>query len=99
MIFNFLLNKTIMAWGIFKKIKNAFKKAGDFVKNKIIKPVINTAKKVINSDTTKKLINAGVKLAPVIGAGVSTAVSGNPAEGMKIGHVVQGIGNNLGYGR
>ena len=87
-----------MGWGIFKKIKNAFKKAGGFVKNKIITPVIKAAKNIIKSDTTKKLINTGVKLAPIIGAGISTAAGAGPAAGMKVGHVVQGIGNNLGYG-
>ena len=37
-----------MAWGLFKKIKNAFKKVTNFVKDKVIKPVVNTAKKIFN---------------------------------------------------
>lgn len=88
-----------MAWGIFKKIKNAFRKATNWVNNKIIKPVINTAKKVITPENIKKTIDFGVKVAPLIGAGVSTAVSGNPMPGLKAGHVAQGIGNNLGFGK
>lgn len=89
----------VMSWGIFKKIANAVKKAAKWTSSHIIKPVINTAKKVINSPITKKVIDTGMKLAPVIGAGISSAAGGSPAEGMKIGHVVQGIGNSLGYGR
>ena len=30
-----------MAWGLWNKIKNGFKKAGSFLKDKIIKPVVN----------------------------------------------------------
>ena len=29
-----------MAWGFWKKIKNAFKKAGQWIKNKVIQPVV-----------------------------------------------------------
>ena len=75
-----------MAWGIFKKIKNAFKKVGQGIK------------KVFQPETIKKILNTGVKLAPIIGAGISTAAGAGPAAGMKVGHVVQGIGNNLGFG-
>ena len=88
-----------MSWGVFKKIANAIKKVAKWSGSHVIKPVINTAKKVINSDVTKKLINTGVKLAPVIGGAISSATGGSPVEGMKIGHVVQGIGNGLGYGQ
>lgn len=87
-----------MAWGIFKKIKNAVKKATQWVRDKVIKPVIKTAEKVINSPTTKKLIDTGVKLAPVIGAGVGSAY-GNPQAGLVAGNTVQNIGNSLGYGK
>ena len=86
-----------MAWGIFKKIKNAFKKASNWVKDKVINPVVNTAKKIINSDTTKKLIDTGVRLAPTIGAGIG-ASQGNPQAGMAAGTTIQNIGKSLGYG-
>ena len=88
-----------MSWGIFKKIGQAFKKAAQWTRDKIIKPVIDTAKKVITPDNIKKVIDTGTKLAPLIGAGVSTAAGGDPITGFKAGHVVQGIGNNLGFGR
>ena len=85
-------------WGVFKKIKKALQDAGRFVKNKVIKPVINTGKKVLTADNIKKGIDLGTKLAPLIGAGVSSATSGNPMPGLKAGHIAQGIGNNLGFG-
>ena len=31
-----------MAWGLWNKIKQGFKKAGNFVKNKVLKPVVDT---------------------------------------------------------
>ena len=30
-----------MAWGLWNKIKQGFKKAGNFVKNKVLKPVVD----------------------------------------------------------
>ena len=87
-----------MAWGFFKKIKNAFKKAGDWVKNKVIKPVVNTAKKVFTPDNIKKIIDTGMKLAPAIGGAVAASQGAPPQAGMAIGKAVQGVGNNLGYG-
>lgn len=35
-----------MAWGFFNKIKKGLKKAFNFAKNKVIKPVVDIAKKV-----------------------------------------------------
>lgn len=86
-----------MAWGIFKKIKNAFKKAAQWTRDKVIKPAINFAKKVITPDNIKKAIDFGTKVAPLIGAGVGAA-GGNPIAGFKAGHAVQGLGNSLGFG-
>ena len=88
-----------MAWGLFKKIKNAVKKAAQWVRDKVIKPVINTVDKVIKSPTTKKLLDTGTKLAPVIATGISTATTGNPQMGYAIGSSIQNVGNALGYGR
>jgi hypothetical protein len=31
-----------MAWGLWNKIKNGFKKAGQWIKDKVIDPVVNT---------------------------------------------------------
>ena len=31
-----------MVWGLWNKIKQGFKKAGNFVKNKVLKPVVDT---------------------------------------------------------
>ena len=87
-----------MAWGFFKKIKNAFKKAGDWVKNKVIKPVVNTAKKVFTPDNIKKVIDTGMKLAPAIGGAVAASQGAPPQAGMAIGSTVQGVGKTLGFG-
>lgn len=87
-----------MGFGFFKKLKNAIKKASQWINSKVIKPVIKTAEKVIKSPTTKKFIDVGVKLAPVIGAGVGSAY-GNPQTGLVAGNTVQNIGNSLGYGK
>ena len=87
-----------MAWGFFKKIKNAFKKASDWVKDKVVKPAVNIVKKVIESPFTKKAVDTGVKLAPMIGAGIGGS-QGNPQAGLAIGNTVQNIGNSLGFGK
>ena len=84
-----------MAWGLFKKIRDGFKKAGRWVNNNVIKPAVNFVK---NPDNIKKIIDTGTKLAPLIGGAVSTGLGGNPMSRMKAGHVVQGIGNNFGFG-
>ena len=84
------------SWGFFKKIKEAFKKAGKWVKDKVIKPVADFGKKVFQK--AKPLVDTAVKLAPVIGAGVGAAY-GNPAAGAKVGSVVQGVGGALGLGK
>jgi len=76
-----------MGFGLFKKIKDALKSAGRFIKDKVLTP-----------DNVKKAIDLGTKLAPLIGGAVSTATSGNPMPGLKAGHIAQGIGNNLGFG-
>ena len=83
-----------MGWGIFKKIANAVKKAAQWTNRKIIKPAINVAKKVITPDNIKKAIDTGVKLAPLIGAGIG-AYQGNPQAGLAIGNTIQGFGNSL----
>ena len=44
-----------MGFGLFKKLKDAIKNAGKWVHNKVIKPVVNTAKKVVTPDNIKKL--------------------------------------------
>ena len=74
-----------MAWGIFKKIKNAFNKAKDWIRNngkKVIKPILNTA----------------IKLAPAIGTAIATSQGAPPATGNAIGSSIQSIGHSLGLG-
>ena len=60
-----------MAWGLWNKIKNGIKKAGSWIKDKIIKPVVNTVikpfKPVISAATTA--IN------PALGAAVTTGMN------------------------
>jgi len=46
-----------MGFGLFKKIEDALKSTGKWVHNKVIKPVINTAKKVVTPDNVKKAID------------------------------------------
>ena len=60
-----------MAWGLWNKIKNGFKKAAGWVKDKIIKPVVNTVVKPF------KPIISGVATAinPAVGAAVTTGMN------------------------
>lgn len=81
-----------MGFGLFKKIKDAFKNTGKWINNKIIKP----AKKLITPDNIKKVISTANNLAPLIGAGIASASGAPPTTGMQIGHTIQGIGNKLG---
>ena len=87
-----------MGFGIFKKIKEAVKKAGQWMKNKVIKPVINTGKKILKSDTFKTLVDTGMKLAPAISTAIASSQGAPPQAGFAIGSAVQGIGKTLGYG-
>ena len=73
-----------MAWGLFMKIKNALSKACQWVKNKVIKPVINTAKKVFTPENIKKVIDTGIKLAPAISIAVATSQGTPPQSGMTV---------------
>ena len=82
-----------MAWGFWNKIKNGFRSAGKWIKNKILTPLGRTIKKV-----GKPMLNTAVKLAPVIGTAVG-AKFGNPQMGAQIGSIVQNVGGALGYGK
>ena len=64
-------------WGIFKKIKNTVKKAAQWTKDKVNRPVNKTGEKLIKSGDVKKLIDTSIKLSPMIGGGISTAKKGN----------------------
>ena len=81
-----------MAWGFWNKIKNGFRSAGRWIKNKILTPLGRTIKKV-----GKPMLNTAVKLAPVIWTAVG-AKFGNPQMGAQIGSIVQNVGGALGYG-
>ena len=87
-----------MGFGLFKKIKDAVKKVAKWTNNTVLKPVINTAKKVITSPTTKKLMNTAIDLAPVIAGGIGSAY-GNPQAGFVAGNTIKNIGNSIGLGR
>ena len=60
-----------MAWGLWNKIKNGFKKAAGWVKDKVLKPVVNTVVKPF------KPVIAGVASAinPTLGAAVNTGMN------------------------
>ena len=87
-----------MAWGLFKKIRDGIKKAAQWVKDKVIKPVINFGKKILKSDTVKTVIDTGMKLAPAIGGAVASSQGAPPQAGMAVGSAVQSFGKTLGYG-
>ena len=75
-----------MGWGFFKKIKNGLTKAFNWVKDKVVKPVINVG---------KKILGVGVKAAPAIATAIGAA-KGNPEIGAMVGSAVQNVGNALG---
>ena len=87
-----------MAWGLFKKIRDGIKKAAHWVKDKVIKPVVDFGKKVLKSDTVKTVIDTGMKLAPAIGGAIASSQGAPPQSGIAAGSAVQSIGKVLGYG-
>ncbi len=68
-----------MGWGFWKKLKNGVKKAFNWVKDKIVKPVFNTAKNLL----------------PAIGAAVAPVVGAPPQAGMAVGSIVKGVGDKV----
>ena len=87
-----------MAWGIFRKIRDGIKKAAQWVKDKVIKPVINFGKKILKSDTVKTVIDTGMKLAPALGGAIASSQGAPPQGGIAVGTAVQSFGKALGYG-
>ena len=60
-----------MAWGLWNKIKNGFRKVGGFVRDKILKPVVNTVIKPF-----KPVISAAASaINPAVGAAVTTGMN------------------------
>ena len=60
-----------MAWGLWNKIKQGIKKAGSFIKNKVLKPVVNTVVKPF-----KPVISAAANaINPKIGTIVDTGMN------------------------
>ena len=68
--------------GLWNKVKGVFSRIGSGIKNVATK-TYNTVKGI-----------AG-KFAPIIGAGVSTALTGDPMSGYKAGQTVQNVANML----
>ena len=75
---NDFCNNETMAWGLWNKIKNGFKKAAGWVKDKIVNPVID---KVV-----KPVVNNVIKPFKPIIQGAASAI--NPAAGAAIGKVM-----------
>ena len=75
-----------MAWGFFKKVKDAFKKATTWVKDKIINPIVKPVAKT-GLDLISK---AGTAIGGAIGAS-----QGNPQLGLKLGGLAQGLAGQL----
>ena len=60
-----------MAWGLWNKIKQGFKKVGNWVKDKVLKPVVNTVIKPF-----KPIISGAVNaINPKAGAVVDTVMN------------------------
>lgn len=68
--------------GFWSKVKGVFGRIGRGIKN-VASKVYNVGKGVVS------------KFGPMIGAGISTALTGDPTTGMKIGKAAQGIANML----
>lgn len=83
-----------MGWGFWNKIKNAFKKAGSWIKEKIIKPVGRTVKKIFKSEPVQGALDLVSKAGGAIGAGIGAA-KGNPQMGAQIGMVAQNLAGQL----
>ena len=69
-----------MGWGFFKKVKDAVKKAGKWMRDKVINPVV------------KPIVKTGLDVIKKYGPEIGTAfgsMKGNPQLGMKIGSMVQ----------
>ena len=82
-----------MAWGFFNKIKKGLKKAWNFAKNKVIKPIVNTAKKVTPfvAPIVDKFIPGAGTIANSVVQGVDSLVNkGDPtaiAEAIRSGKI------------
>ena len=74
-----------MAWGIWKKIKNGIQKGFNWVKIKIVKPVIEVAKPLAKT------------VLPAIG-GVIGAKVGNPKLGANLGAIAGNVISGSGSG-
>ena len=60
-----------MAWGLWNKIKQGIRKAGSFIKDKVLKPVVNTVVKPF-----KPVISAAANaINPKIGSIVDTGMN------------------------
>ncbi len=81
-----------MGVGIWKKIKNAFVKAGNWIHNKILKPIGGGVAKIV-----KPILNVAVKAALAVATAIGAA-KGSPQLGMLAGQTIQGVGNALGIG-
>lgn len=68
--------------GFWSKAKGFFGRIGRGI-GKVAKGAYNVAKGVVS------------KFGPMIGAGVSTALTGDPTSGAKIGKMAQGVANFL----
>ena len=92
-----------MAWGIWNKIKNGLRKAGNWVKNKVLKPVVDKVikpfKPIIQSAASA--INPKLGAAVGIGMGVAEKLSdGGEREALQeVGnHALQWASKRFGKG-
>ena len=62
-----------MAWGLWHKIKNGLKKAGNWLKNKVVKPVVNNVVKPFKPVITAAASSFNPKLGAIVNTGMSMA--------------------------
>ena len=62
-----------MAWGLWNKIKNGLKKAGKWIKEKVVKPVVNTVVKPFKPVITAAATAFNPKLGQIVNTGMNMA--------------------------
>ena len=62
-----------MAWGLWNKIKNGLKKAGKWIKDKVVKPVVNTVVKPFKPVITAAATAFNPKLGQIVNTGMNMA--------------------------
>lgn len=62
-----------MAWGLWNKIKNGFRRVGSFIKDRVIKPVVNNVIKPFKPIIQSAASAINPKLGAAVGVGMGVA--------------------------